>query len=83
MPVITLTFLINMYNKPEKILRKKKENNLETQMKIQSLKKNWKIQPGFDHNFPSPTMKLGLMSVHQNDPEKFIDNPEYFRQYHS
>ena len=52
-------------------------------MKIQSLKKNWKIQPGFDHNFPSPTMKLGLMSVHQNDPEKFIDNPEYFRQYHS
>ena len=27
-------------------------------------------------------MNSGLMTVHYNDPEKIIDNPEYFSQYH-
>ena len=31
-----------------------------------------------DHNFPSPTIKSGLMNTHNNDPDNFIDDPEYF-----
>ena len=31
-----------------------------------------------NQKFPYPTMKTGLITVHHNDPEDFIDNPEYF-----
>ena len=33
------------------------------------------IHADLDHNFPSPTMKLGLMTVNRNEPEKFIEDP--------
>ena len=39
------------------------------------------IYTDLDHNFPSPTMNSGLMTVHHNDPDNFIDDPEYFPQY--
>ena len=40
-----------------------------------------KIHPYLDHNFKSPTMNTGTITVHYNDPEKFIDNTKYFCQY--
>ena len=40
-----------------------------------------KIHPYLDHNFQSPTMNTGTITVHYNDPEKFIDNTKYFCQY--
>ena len=39
------------------------------------------IHPDLDYNFPSPTMNKVLMNIHHNDPDNFIDKPEYFRQY--
>ena len=41
------------------------------------------IHPELDHNFPSPTMNSGVVSIHQNDPENIIDDPEDFQQYRS
>ena len=41
------------------------------------------VHPYLDHNFSSPTINSGLMTVHHNIPENFIDNPEYFRQNRS
>ena len=41
------------------------------------------INPDLDNNFPSPTMKLGIIQIHQNYPEDIIDGPEDFFQYHS
>ena len=39
------------------------------------------IHPGLDHNFTSPTMNSGIMSIHHNDIEKIIDDPEDFCKY--
>ena len=41
------------------------------------------IHPYLENKFPSPTVKSGIMKIDPNDPEKIIDNPENFRQYHS
>ena len=41
------------------------------------------IYPDINHNFPSSTMNSGIMIVYHNDPEHLIDDPKYFRQYHS
>ena len=41
------------------------------------------IHPDLDHNFPSPTMNSGIMTINQNDPEKIIDGPKDFHQYGS
>ena len=42
-----------------------------------------KNHPDIDHSFTSPTMNSGLMTDKHNDPDKFIDNPEYFCHYRS
>ena len=39
------------------------------------------IHPYLDHNLPSSTKNSGLMTVHHNEPENFIDDPEDFIQY--
>ena len=39
------------------------------------------IQPDLDHNFLYSTMNPGIMSIHHNDNEHIIDDPEYFFQY--
>ena len=41
------------------------------------------IYPDLNHNFPSPTMNSGIMSIHHNDPENIINYPEDIRQYRS
>ena len=33
------------------------------------------IHPDLDNNFPSPTMNLGIMKIHQNDLENIIGDP--------
>ena len=38
----------------------------------EELEKNYTY---LDHNFPSPKMSSGLMTVDHNDPDSFIDNP--------
>ena len=40
------------------------------------------IHPDIDNSFLSPTMNSGIMTIHQNDPEDIIDDPEDFCQYH-
>ena len=40
------------------------------------------IRPDLDHNFSSPKMSSGIMTINQNDPENIIDGPKYFHQYH-
>ena len=39
------------------------------------------IKPNLDNNFPSPTMNSGIMTIHQNDPENIIDDPEDLHQH--
>ena len=39
------------------------------------------IRPDLNHTFPSPKMNSCLMTVHNNDQEKFIDDPECFFRY--
>ena len=64
------------------ILRKK--NYLKIQMKTQALNKIFFFNdPDIYHNLPTLTMSSGLMTVHNNDPDNFIDDPEYFHQYPS
>ena len=36
------------------------------------------INSEFNHNFTSPPMNSGIITVHHNDPENSIGNPEYF-----
>ena len=36
------------------------------------------IHPDLDHNFPSPTMNSGIISIQYNYPGKIIDDPEDF-----
>ena len=36
------------------------------------------IHPDLNHNFPSPTMNSGIMSIHHNDPENIIDDTDDF-----
>ena len=60
-------------------MRLKKKHSLKRMFLTQSLKKNYKkIHPYLYNNFPSPTINAGLMTVRHNDPENFIDDPEYF-----
>ena len=40
-----------------------------------------KIEPDLGHNVPSPKMNSGIMDVHQNDPDKLIDNPDVFKAF--
>ena len=39
------------------------------------------IHPDLDHNFLYSTMNPDIMSIHRNDNENIIDDPEYFFQY--
>ena len=39
------------------------------------------IHPDLNKHFPSPTMNSGIMTIHQNNPENIIYNPEDFSQY--
>ena len=39
------------------------------------------IHSYLDPTLPTPTMNSGIMNVHHNDPENFIDDTEYFLQY--
>ena len=32
-----------------------------------------------NQNFPPPTINSGIMSIHHNDPEKILDDIEYFQ----
>ena len=41
------------------------------------------ICPDLDNNLSSPTMNSGIMTIHQNDTENIIDDPEVFCQYRS
>ena len=41
------------------------------------------INPDLNHNFPYPIMNSGIMSIHHNNPEKFIDEPKVFCQCRS
>ena len=36
------------------------------------------IHPYLDNNLPCPIMNSGIMTIHQNDPENIIDDPEDF-----
>ena len=36
------------------------------------------IHPDLDHNFPYPTMNSVIISIHHNDPENILDDPEDF-----
>ena len=36
------------------------------------------IHPDLDKNFPSPIMNSDIMTIHQNEPENIIDDPEGF-----
>ena len=33
------------------------------------------IQPYFNHNFPLPTIKSGVMDMYHNDTDIYIDDP--------
>ena len=41
------------------------------------------VHQELDNNFPEPKMNSGFMTIHHNDPEIFIDDPEKFHQYRS
>ena len=36
------------------------------------------IHSYFDHNLPSPKINSVTMTVHHNDPDNFIGDPEFF-----
>ena len=36
------------------------------------------IHPDIDNNLPSSKMNSGIMTIHHNDPENIIDDPEGF-----
>ena len=40
-----------------------------------------KNHPDLDHNFQSPTINSGIMTVHHDYPDTFIGYPEDFRHY--
>ena len=39
------------------------------------------IHLDLDHNFLSPKMSSGIMTINPNYPENIIDGPKYFHQY--
>ena len=41
------------------------------------------IHPGLENHFPYPTMISSIMTIHHNDPEHIINNPEGFCQHRS
>ena len=41
------------------------------------------VHPDLYKKFLSPAMNSGIMTIHQNDTEKIIDDPEDFFQYYS
>ena len=59
------------------IFLKDKNDNFITEEELEH------IHPDINQNFPYPKMNSGLITVHNNGPEIFIDDTEYFFQYRS
>ena len=78
--MLTLILLIHK-KKKDYMVNMNMNNSLKTHMKKITEEELENIHPGLNHNFTSPTMNSGTKTVHHNDPEKIIDDLEYFRRY--
>ena len=61
----------------EQLLYEEKNDDLITEEELK------KIHPDLNHNFTSPKMNSGVMSINHNYPENIIDDTEDFCQYRS
>ena len=55
-------------------------DNTITEKELEELEN---IYPDIEQKLTPPTMKSGIMNVHHNNPDNFIEDSEDFCQYHS